>query len=98
MTVCKETHQKLPEQPKQTEHMLQNSYVEYDNNKTQEEIITEFSTENSYTKKLSLGINLDNEKAEQPKAKIKANSSFPNNEEIEQPRTETEINNNVKST
>ncbi|CAG8508158.1 2457_t:CDS:1, partial [Cetraspora pellucida] len=35
MTVCEETHQKLPEQPKQTEHMLQNSHIEYNNNRTQ---------------------------------------------------------------
>ncbi|CAG8503507.1 13699_t:CDS:2 [Cetraspora pellucida] len=57
MTVSEKTCQKLLEQLKQTEHMLQNSYMEYDNNKTQE-----FSTENLYTKKLSLGINLDNKK------------------------------------
>ncbi|CAG8479304.1 25115_t:CDS:2, partial [Cetraspora pellucida] len=30
-----ETCQKLPKQLKQTEHVLQNSYIEYDNNKTQ---------------------------------------------------------------
>ncbi|CAG8815117.1 24497_t:CDS:1, partial [Cetraspora pellucida] len=35
MIVCEETCQELPEQPKQTEHVLQNSYVEYDNNRTQ---------------------------------------------------------------
>ncbi|CAG8813662.1 7519_t:CDS:1, partial [Cetraspora pellucida] len=35
MTVCEETHQELPEQLKQTEHMLQNSHMEYDNNRTQ---------------------------------------------------------------
>ncbi|CAG8698885.1 10144_t:CDS:2 [Cetraspora pellucida] len=95
--------------------MLQNSHVEYDNNKTQdmnhvtkkaekkyinyqEETITEFSTENPYTKELSLGMNLDDEKAKQPNAEIEANSSSPNNKEMEQPRTETEMNNSVKST
>ncbi|CAG8749439.1 51_t:CDS:2, partial [Cetraspora pellucida] len=36
MTVCEETRQELPEQPKQTEHVLQNSHVEYDNNRTQD--------------------------------------------------------------
>ncbi|CAG8765562.1 2275_t:CDS:2, partial [Cetraspora pellucida] len=35
MTVCEETRQELPEQPKQTEHVLQNSHMEYDNNRTQ---------------------------------------------------------------
>ncbi|CAG8832965.1 2622_t:CDS:1, partial [Cetraspora pellucida] len=36
MTVCEETRQELPEQPKQPEHMLQNSHMEYDNNRTQD--------------------------------------------------------------
>ncbi|CAG8646680.1 3994_t:CDS:2 [Cetraspora pellucida] len=87
---------------KKTDHVLQNSHVEYDNNKTQDTSYmtkkAEFSTENPYTKKLSLEMNLDNEKAEQPKAEIEANSSFPNNKEIKQPRTETEMNNSAKST
>ncbi|CAG8567427.1 786_t:CDS:2, partial [Cetraspora pellucida] len=86
ITVSEETHQELPE-PKQTEHMLQNSHMEYNNNKTQ-----------GTSHELSLGMNLDDKKVEQPKAEIEANGSSPNNKEIEQPKMETEINNNTKST
>ncbi|CAG8736687.1 8190_t:CDS:2 [Cetraspora pellucida] len=82
MTVSKEICQKLPEQPKQTEHVLQND------NKIQDM---------SHVTKVA-GINLDNEKAEQLKAEIEANSSFPNNKKTEQPRTEIEMNSSAKST
>ncbi|CAG8544174.1 17016_t:CDS:2, partial [Cetraspora pellucida] len=85
---------KHDKQPKQTEQVLQNSHVKYDNKKTQDTShvtneAAEFSTKNPYTKELSLGMNLNDEKVEQPKAEIEANK---------QPRTETEINNSAKST
>ncbi|CAG8760545.1 19645_t:CDS:2, partial [Cetraspora pellucida] len=77
------------EQPKQTEHMLQNNHVEYDNNKTQDiSYVTKEAgiqlrprqwsefIKNPYTEKLSLEMNLDNKKTEQPKAEIEANETI----------------------
>ncbi|CAG8693091.1 24361_t:CDS:2, partial [Cetraspora pellucida] len=63
------------------EYILQNNYVEYDNNKPQDMSHVTKETESRATK-----------------TEIEANSSFPNNKEIEQPRTEIEMNNSAKST